>query len=193
MLVTMKGVTVSYVQTIRDWLNAQNATIRLFQNDIVPTENDTLGMYQLATFTGYSSLLINDWTGGALNAQGYAEITAPAKLFNQTGVATVNTIYGYFIVSSANVLLIAERNPGGGVLMNQAGYSYTVNPKFYIRNDLGGAAMAVQAASAEQGRAEIEEVKSEVKTSLPPRPQPAPPSRPGTTSRPSSSPPRPQR
>lgn len=184
MLVNTQVSLQQFVQTIRDFLNGQALTIRLFQNDHVPADTDTLADYVAATFTGYVPLNIIDWSGGTWDPSGAAFITAPTKNFNQTGTAITNTIFGYYVISGGGTLMFAERNPAGGVPMNQAGYTYAVVPRWQLRNQTGSAVMGASV----QGRAD--EVTEHRADELPPHPAaPGPaPTRPSSSSAPAPAP-----
>ena len=113
-----------------------NATLRLFQNNITPADGDTLATYSVATFTGYANITLNAWGAVFTNGAGKAETDETVRTFTQTGTAVTNTIYGYFVVAAdGTTLLYAERNPAGGVAMDTTGKTYSVLPRFTFASE----------------------------------------------------------
>ncbi len=104
---------------------ADTLTLKLFSNNHVPIEADTVSAYTEVVGGGYASvdLLSGSWviTGGDPTQALYA-----AQDFSFTGVTNApGTIYGYYLVDSGNVLRGAERfsasvvpfTPGNGSLI----------------------------------------------------------------------------
>jgi hypothetical protein len=148
MLYFMRQSLVDMLGSIRGQLNASNLSLRLFQNDWTPSPDDDTADYVQATFNGYLALALTDFGASFLNANLKAEIDAPAKTYTQTGAAIVNTIYGYYVTNGQNLLVYAERNPAGGVVMDKAGLTYTVVPIVTLANEGPLQAMARQGRGA---------------------------------------------
>ncbi len=109
-------------------------TARLYKNDRVPTDTDTVANYTEADFTGYASIATNNWGNAFLNGDNIAEIDEVNKTFTQTGVIVTCLVYGYYITDGGGNLCWAERNPNGAFNMNQTGLVYIVLPKYTLRN-----------------------------------------------------------
>jgi hypothetical protein len=152
MLYFVRQSLVDILSSIRTQLNASVLTLRLYQNDWEPSPDDDAGDYVQATFTGYAGLDLDDFAAAFLNADLKAECTAPAKVYTQTAAAPANVIYGYYATNAAGLLIYAERNPAGGVQMNQAGLTYTVVPVLTLANEGPLQALTAQALQARGGR-----------------------------------------
>lgn len=180
MIVICKGALPSLLQVQHDYFISAGCRIKLFRNDVVPSVDDTVSIYQEANFGGYVDQACTDWGGAVYDPGGFAVMTASNKVFNQTSVTVTNTIYGYYVTTSGNVLLYAERNPAGGQAMNAVGASYTVSPRFTYRSDPNPTALAALEAQAAAGHGvpHITEAKSPLSPlAAPAAPRPAGPAR----------------
>lgn len=74
----------------------ENGVLRLYQNDITPSETDTAASYTEATFTGYAAVTLTgaSWTivEGAPSEASYAQ-----QAFVSSADQTLQAIYGYFV------------------------------------------------------------------------------------------------
>lgn len=81
-------------------------TLKLYSNNITPSETDTAATYTVVSGGGYVDITLSDddWTIAA-------EVASQAqKQFDFTGATDApTTIYGYYVVNSDNVLMWAER------------------------------------------------------------------------------------
>ena len=111
-------------------LNARGLLLGLFVNDFVPTPDNVLLDFTLATFSDYSPFAFDAWGAVFLNDQGDAESDYPAVIFRVGPGGGSDTVYGYLVYDNAGFVLWSEVNPAGGVLMNQPGDVYPVNPRF---------------------------------------------------------------
>jgi len=82
--------------------------MKLFQNDIAITPGLVLGDLTEANFTGYAEETLADtWVAG-LDVVGKGVLAYPTNVnFTQTGVASTNIIYGWYIVNFAETGLLA--------------------------------------------------------------------------------------
>lgn len=110
------------------WL--MGASLRLFKNNITPGDADVAATYTEANFTGYAPITLNSWGAAFLNAGNKAESDEINRVFTQTGVGVVSDVYGYYVLTAGGLLMFAERNPGGLVVMDTAGKTYSVLPRF---------------------------------------------------------------
>ena len=72
--------------------------VRLYKNDFTPTIDSEVSDFTEADFSGYSGESVSGSTG--LDANGYPVLTDPAYVFQHNGGATMNTIYGFYIVNT---------------------------------------------------------------------------------------------
>jgi hypothetical protein len=86
----------------------QDLTMKLFSNDIIPAKGDTASSYTEVSGGGYlaKTLVFAGWT----IADGIATYTFRDFLFTGA-IAAPTTVFGYFIVTASDVLIVAERCP----------------------------------------------------------------------------------
>jgi hypothetical protein len=83
--------------------------IRLFQNDHEPDPTDMAGDYVQATFSGYPGYTELTWGDAFLNASDQGQVNAAQVLWEHSGGATGNTIYGVYVTDDDDILQYAER------------------------------------------------------------------------------------
>lgn len=113
---------------LNKYLN-QTFTLRLYCNDIIPSETDTAATY-IEVGGGsydYKSLIFSGWTISALGVATYA-----AQDFSFSGATnSPGEIYGYYVLDANSLIAWAERfaeavipfTPGAGSLIR-------INPRF---------------------------------------------------------------
>lgn len=104
----------------------QNLTLKLFKNNVTPSETDTVAAYTEADFTGYSSKSLTgaSWTVSSGTAS-YAEQT-----FTSSTDQTAQSIYGYFVVrATTGELMWAERFSAGPYSIQYNGDQLRVTPQ----------------------------------------------------------------
>lgn len=104
---------------------AQDLSLRLYQNNITPSDTDTAATYTVANFTGYANIAL---TGASWNAASGGSIAyGSQQTFTLTGGS--NSIYGYYVVQSVSgVLLYSERDPSAPFNMSVSGDNIKVTP-----------------------------------------------------------------
>jgi hypothetical protein len=99
-------------QVMSAWKAVLNTTpgwkVHLFQNNIVPTQADTLATYTEATFDGYAALIFTSLAGPSRDTDGSFRIYNDAG-WSQTGSTTPNTIYGFYVTDHTGALIGAYR------------------------------------------------------------------------------------
>ena len=101
---------VAEVKNLQKILN-QNIKLRLYSNNVVPAEGDTLSTYTEVSGGGYAfkTLTFANWTivAGAPTTASYAN-----QDFNFTGVTGApGVIYGYYMEDADGILMGSERFP----------------------------------------------------------------------------------
>ena len=110
-------------------------TLKLFQNDYVPSLDTEIGDLTEADYTGYLAVTLTTWTAPFLDVAGRGEIRAPHGFFAPAAPYTVqNMIFGYWIEDSNADLLLASRFVNGAVPMGAAGNALFVEPFFILQN-----------------------------------------------------------
>lgn len=131
-LVICRTGLVGVVQQLKAYFNT--LTLRLYQNNHTPVDTDTAANYTEATFSGYSAIALGSWSNAFLNSDNYGETDETTRVFTCTVAAPANTIYGYYITDGSGNLIWAEINPAGSFLINTIGQTYTVLPRWTLRN-----------------------------------------------------------
>jgi len=113
----------------------QTLKVRLFKNDIIPSDGTVLGSFNQATFPGYAEKTIN---GGmsppATDLDGKGSTTSGNCIWTRGVGAGSETIYGYYVVTSGGVLLWAQRRSTGGISIGVVpGQTYSVIPKYTMK------------------------------------------------------------
>lgn len=104
----------------------QNQLLKLYQNNITPSDTDTAGTYTEATFTGYAAISL---TGASWGAAAAGTITySTQQTFTSSGVVS-NTIYGYYIVQAVSgILMWSERDVSAPFTVANIGDAVKLTP-----------------------------------------------------------------
>jgi hypothetical protein len=89
-------------------VQAPGFTIKLFQNNIVPTPNNVLADFTEATYDGYAAQVFTVIFGPTRYPDGSFQLFNFAN-FHMTGSTTPNQIYGIYVLDFAGNLLLAAR------------------------------------------------------------------------------------
>lgn len=105
---------------------AQNLVIKLYKNNITPSDTDTAATYTEATFPGYSAITL---TGASWNAAASGTITYSAQqTFSCTGTST-DDIYGYYVVqATSGTLVYSERDANAPLTIRVSGDNIKITP-----------------------------------------------------------------
>lgn len=122
---------VTEVAVLTWFLKTEDLFLRLFSNNVTPSETDTAATFTQVTGGGYSQITLDkdDWT---ITSGDPSFGTQAQKTFSFTGpTGAPSTIYGYYVVNGAGVLQWAERFPGANVPFTPiAGSSIKITPRF---------------------------------------------------------------
>lgn len=104
---------------------AQNLVLKLYSNNITPSDTDTAGTYTECTFTGYSAITL---TGASWGSASAGSIAYAQQTFTCSGAGSEN-VYGYYVVqSSSGTLLYSERGTGVPFTITTVGDNVKVTP-----------------------------------------------------------------
>jgi hypothetical protein len=104
----------------------QNLVLRLFQNNITPSDTDTAGTYTEANFTGYSAITL---TGASWNAASAGTIAYSAQQTFTCSGASSNSIYGYYVTqATSGTLLYSERDASAPFAIANTGDAVKITP-----------------------------------------------------------------
>jgi len=101
--------------------------LRLYQNDHVPTVEDTPGSFVEATYDGYGAEEIT-WSGSFVNDLGKGQKNGGSITFLCTGSGTPNTIYGFFLTDTPNSLVGMACRFETPIEVTAAGIVVTIQP-----------------------------------------------------------------
>jgi len=112
----------------------ESLVLKLYKNDVTPTESSTAATFTEADFTGYSSRTLSRSTWGTpTTVDGQGVISYGAPLTWTCGTTTQNTIFGYFVVgATSGSLVYAERFAQSRTLVD--GDPVQLTPTFTLDN-----------------------------------------------------------
>ena len=104
----------------------QNLVLRLYRNNITPSDTDTAGTYTEAVFPGYAAITL---TGASWNAASGGSIAYGAQqTFTCSGTST-DDIYGYYVTqASSGTLLYSERDGAAPFAVRNSGDNVKLTP-----------------------------------------------------------------
>ena len=104
----------------------QNLSLRLYKNNITPSDTDVAGTYTEATFPGYAAITL---TGASWNAAAAGTIAYSAQqTFTCSGTST-DDIYGYYVTQvSSGTLLYSERDGSAPFAVRVSGDAVKITP-----------------------------------------------------------------
>lgn len=105
---------------------AQNLSLRLYKNNITPSDTDTAATYTEATFGGYAAITL---TGANWNAAASGSIAYNTQqTFTCNAVAT-DDIYGYYVTQvTSGTLLYSERDGAAPFAVRNSGDNIKITP-----------------------------------------------------------------
>lgn len=102
-------------------------TMHLFVNDVTPAYNSEFYDFIIASWPGYSSQQVDEWSNPYMNADGIAEMDSVQVRFIQTGpTVPPQVVYGFVLVDSSLRLIGADRTEPVGYPMSFAPLAYGV-------------------------------------------------------------------
>jgi hypothetical protein len=105
----------------------QNLVLKLYSNNLTPSDTDVAGTYTEATFTGYAAATL---TGASWNAASAGTITYSAQqTFTRSATGTTENIYGYYVVQSGSgILVYSERDASAPFAVTNNGDAIKITP-----------------------------------------------------------------
>jgi hypothetical protein len=105
---------------------AENLVLKLYKNNITPSDTDVAGTYTEATFPGYSAITL---TGATWSAPAAGSIAYSAEqTFTCSGVST-DDIYGYYVIqTTSGTLLYSERDGSAPFAVRISGDAIKITP-----------------------------------------------------------------
>jgi hypothetical protein len=88
----------------------QNLVLKLYSNNITPSDTDTAATYTEATFPGYVAITL---AGASWNAAAGGSITySSQQSFVRSATGANENIYGYYIIQTTSTLLVWSERDG---------------------------------------------------------------------------------
>jgi hypothetical protein len=105
----------------------QNLSLKLYSNNITPSDTDVAGTYTEATFAGYAAKTL---TGATWNAASGGSISySAAQTFTRTSTGVAENIYGYYVVQAVSgILVYSERDASAPFAITNNGDAITLTP-----------------------------------------------------------------
>lgn len=105
----------------------QNLILRLYSNNITPSDTDVAGTYTEATFAGYSALTL---AGASWNAAAAGSITYSAQqVFTRNVSGAPENIYGYYCTQAVSgILVYSERDASAPFAVTNNGDEIRITP-----------------------------------------------------------------
>lgn len=105
----------------------QNLVLKLYSNNITPSDTDTAATYTEATFAGYSAITLTGASWGS--ASGGTITYGSQQTFTRTSTGTVENIYGYFCIqTTSTILMYSERDSAAPAPMTNNGDQIKITP-----------------------------------------------------------------
>jgi hypothetical protein len=114
------------VEAIVNKTAPENLVLRLYSNNITPSDTDTAGTYTECTFAGYAPITLTgaSWSAGSGGTTSYAQQT-----FTRSSTGTAENVYGYYITQlTSGVLMWSERDSAGPFAITNNGDTVKVTP-----------------------------------------------------------------
>lgn len=103
-----------------------NLILALFVNDIFPDENTVLADFIEASFLGYSSIAVSNWSGAAAIGSNTYQSSSGTQTFTADIGASPQDIYGWYLHDTVN-LWSSDRDPNAPYqILPGANYRVTV-------------------------------------------------------------------
>lgn len=113
-----------------------DCTLRLYVNNHVPANGDTIADYTEATFPGYAAIPFGSWPAASLNPSNKASTELALQVFTAGVVITPEDVYGIFVThDGTGDLVYAELDAAGPVTISTPGQSYGYLPRFTLKSE----------------------------------------------------------
>lgn len=116
-----------------DWFAGHK--VGLFQNDVNPRLNTTIGNIVPCNFSGYDGLRLLYFFSPAFMGGIRAIRASQEYVWTYDGGPVTNYVYGYYIVDLAGNLTVAERFCDGPFAMDVPRRQFKLTPLFWLKNE----------------------------------------------------------
>lgn len=128
-LVTPDVGEILMLQYIVNMVSPDNRILRLFKNDVTPSDSTVIGGLTQADQAGYVPITLtgSNWT--TTQSVGVTTAVYSEQTFTFT---TAATIYGYYVANTSGDLLWVERFSGAPFQLPDGGGQIAVTPKITL-------------------------------------------------------------
>lgn len=134
-IVQMNGYLLSKMADLRTFFNSLLPFCGLYQNDLTPTPEDVLGDYVPCDYDGASLLPVLWGSDPFIETSGTATMYGATLIFQPTGTAMPNPVYGYYVINSITAeLLYAQRFSGAPLSIGGTLTALPVQPTWRDRS-----------------------------------------------------------
>ena len=104
----------------------QNLVLKLYKNNITPSDTDTAATYTEAAFGGYTAITL---TGASWGSASSGTITYGSQQTFTCNAAATDDIYGYYVVqATSGTLLYSERDSDAPLAIRNSGDAIKITP-----------------------------------------------------------------
>lgn len=104
----------------------ENPVLKLYSNNITPSDTDTAATYTEATFAGYAAITL---TGASWSAASGGVTNFAQQTFTRSSTGATENIYGYYVTQvTSGVLLWSERDGAAPAAMTNSGDNIKLTP-----------------------------------------------------------------
>ena len=109
-----------------------NGTLHLYKNNYTPLTTSVAGDFTECDFSGYAAYDFaaggQNWPAAGLDGANNAQSVHADVVFEHSGGATANDIYGYYMLDGGGAFICAERYAGAPFTIAGVGQKFTVSP-----------------------------------------------------------------
>jgi len=129
-LVQTNGMTMAMAVALVDVGGVlENAVIRLFKNDVMPTQTSVTGDFTPTDYVGFGDQVIT-WLEPSISDDGTIEVIGTVPEFRPTNDVTPNDVFGALLLDDADIMLFGGRFEGAPLPMEKATDSILVTVRF---------------------------------------------------------------
>ncbi len=127
MFVVMRAARIKLLSAGIGAVPWSTGKVNLYKAAKIPNQNDVIGDYTLADYTGSGPVAIT-WNAPYISLNGQLIVDAPSVQFQPTDGVAPNTIFGYVITDSAGAVLLAAGNFATPVPLTDATMALSIYP-----------------------------------------------------------------
>lgn len=104
-------------------------TLRVFQNDFIPSDTSVTSDFTEADYPGYNPLKPLKWLLPFVRDDGKGEMDACPVRLTMTGGGPANLLYGYYFTDENGYFAFGYRFPTAPILFNASGATTVFQPR----------------------------------------------------------------